>query len=138
MTKVLIGDITGPAGPQGPQGEPGQDGVDGAQGPQGEPGIPGANAVENDEAVSTYIATPGTQTRTQLSVTIAEVGDQRYQSRSSFRATGLFLGATPVAGHTFRPGTDKGQSNGTDTGMTTGLRHRLAYEPVSRARTPST
>ena len=73
MTKVLIGDITGPAGPQGPQGEPGTDGVDGAQGPQGEPGIPGANAVENDEAVSTYIATPGTQTRNQLEATITEV-----------------------------------------------------------------
>ena len=71
MTKVLIGDITGPAGPQGPQGEPGTDGVDGAQGPQGEPGIPGANAVENDEAVATYIATKGTQTEIELSRTFA-------------------------------------------------------------------
>ena len=57
MTKILIGNLTGPQGPQGPEGQPG---------PQGLPGQDGSNVVPTDTAIATNIGTPGTQTREAL------------------------------------------------------------------------
>lgn len=54
----------------------------GAEGSRGDRGLPGVLAVENDEAVATYLAAPGTKTRTALDSTLAATpGAPRKQIR---------------------------------------------------------
>ena len=68
MTKVLIGDITGPAGPQGPEGP---------EGPQGERGLDGANVLPTSEAVAQAVTEEG-PAKDALSATIDERGAKRF------------------------------------------------------------
>lgn len=88
---VRLAGARGPAGATGPKGDTGDQGPTGEQGPQG---LPGVNAVENDEAVGTYVATEGTATRTALNT--AFVGKRSSLGQVAPPLTGVTV--TPIAG----------------------------------------
>lgn len=73
--------LVGAPGQVGPSGPTGPTGGAGPQGPQGSQGLPGVNAVPADEAVGTYVETPGSATATALSAAIVPVA--KLQARAA-------------------------------------------------------